>query len=93
MDAVNNRDAEYLMSWLQNCISEASGVPLSAVGRDEDFEQFGIDSAGAVSIVMDLEEEAGLETELEPEVLFEFRTIRGLVEHVESLRLAALKAS
>lgn len=88
---VRPRDRHELMSWLQASISEASGVPLSAVGLDDDFEQFGIDSAGAVSIIMDLEEAAGLETELEPEVLFELRTIRRLVAHVDELRASEAK--
>lgn len=77
--------AEALSEWLRAAVSELTGTPLSAIGLDEDFDRFGLDSASAVAIVVDLEEQAQLPTELDPEIIFEKRTIRQLSDHVAAL--------
>jgi acyl carrier protein len=83
--APSRASTEELQTWLRTSISEITGTPVEAIGYDEDFERFGLDSASAVAIVIDLEERAGLTVELDPEILFDKRTIRELVDHVGSL--------
>ena len=78
-------DQDGLMAWLRDCISTTCQMPIETIGLDEDFEQFGVDSVSAVSIVMELEEALGLDADLPPELLFECRTIRNIACHVHGL--------
>lgn len=76
---------------IRACVAEVTGIELETIQPDVDFESLGIDSAGAVSLVMEVEERLALKTELPPEVLFEKRTVHDLAQYIGGL-LAAERA-
>ena len=61
-------------------IAEHTGVDISEITLDTTFEQLGVDSLDTVEMVMKLEEDFGLELEIEEQ----FASVGDLVEYVES---------
>jgi acyl carrier protein len=76
---------------IRACVAEVTGLDPQTIQPDGDFESFGIDSAGAVALIIEVEERLGLTTELPPEVLFEQRTVGDLARYIGGL-LAAERA-
>lgn len=69
-------------AWLAKYISKRCNIPESDVGEDTPFDEFGIDSLLAVTMTADMEEQFGLH--LIPTAIFEFNTIRLLLDAVVS---------
>lgn len=65
-----------IISWCQDYIAELLDIPPNQVDPDRDINDLGLDSAVAVSIVLDLETK--LNRDLEPGILFEHGTLRKL---------------
>lgn len=61
-------------------LSEQMDIPVEDITPDTTFESLGIDSLDTVEMVMDLEDELGVELELEDKI----STIGELVSFVES---------
>ena len=61
-------------------LSEQMDIPMEDIAPDTTFESLGIDSLDTVEMVMDLEDELGIELELEDKIT----TIGELVAFVES---------
>lgn len=61
-------------------LSEQMDIPVEDITPDTTFESLGIDSLDTVEMVMDLEDELGVELELEDKI----STIGELVAFVES---------
>ena len=72
VEALNNRND--VQKWIALKISEYASIPIEDVDPDVPIEEFGIDSAGAVTLGFDIEEALGLDYQIEPEVLFEHNT-------------------
>lgn len=68
--------ADELVSWCQKYVGELLGMAPARVNPDAELADFGLDSAAAVSMVLDLE--VVLDRELEPSILFQHRDLRGL---------------
>jgi acyl carrier protein len=79
-------DAGTIQSWCLQHAAQILNVSAGQIDPNTDVDRFGLDSAMAVALIMELEE--WLEIELAPELLFEFPTIAGLSRHLAS-RVAA----
>jgi acyl carrier protein len=83
------KDAATITSWCVSYVSRILNIPEAKVDPSVPLERFGLDSATAVALIMDLEQ--WLDVELKPELLFEYPTLASLSAHLASL-LAADKA-
>jgi acyl carrier protein len=71
---------DQIIAWCQDYISKLLDMPADKIGPDTEIDDFGFDSAAAVSMVLDLETLVG--RELDPAILFEHRTLRALAHAV-----------
>jgi acyl carrier protein len=67
---------EEITAWCREYVASLLEVPLTAVDPDTDFDRLGVDSALAVSLLVEVEDRYGIE--LPPEALFENPTISAL---------------
>ena len=65
---------------IQAYLAAQLDIPAEEITRDTTFESLGIDSLDTVEMVMDLEEELGVDLEMEEKV----NTVGELVDFVES---------
>jgi acyl carrier protein len=72
----DTRDAGEIENWIRHKVAEVVNLDPADVGPEDAFEQFGIDSAKSISLVMDLENWLGLDDELPLDILFEATSIR-----------------
>jgi acyl carrier protein len=72
-----------IVSWCQNYIAELLGVAANKIDPDAEIADFGLDSAAAVAMVLDLETKLG--QELDPAILFEHGTLRKLAAAIPVL--------
>jgi acyl carrier protein len=68
--------------WCQQYVAELLGVPSSSVDPAASFDQLGIDSALAVSLIIEVEERYGVE--LPPEDLFENPNLNALAAYLSA---------
>jgi acyl carrier protein len=68
--------------WLVRWVSKALKVSAEAIVLDEPLVDLGLSSRQAVQLSGDLEEFLG--TEVEPSLVWDYPTIRGLAEHLDS---------
>ena len=67
---------------IQAYLASQLDIPADEITRDTTFESLGVDSLDTVEMVMDLEEQLGVDLELEDKIA----TVGELVDFVESLR-------
>jgi acyl carrier protein len=76
---------EEIVEWAQDYIGKVLGMKPESLDPDTDFDRLGIDSAIAVSLLMEIEERYGVD--LPPEALFENPNLNAvaayLVDQVE----------
>jgi acyl carrier protein len=70
-----------IQNWCVNYLADLFQRPASQIGPEVDFDRLGLDSALAVSMVLDLEEQLG-NNDLRPELLFEYTSIAELADHL-----------
>ncbi|MTD58227.1 acyl carrier protein [Amycolatopsis pithecellobii] len=76
---------EAIARWCQEYVAELLEVPASSLGLDTDFDKLGIDSALAVSLLMEVEER--YDVDLSPETLFENPNLNAVAAYLhEQLR-------
>lgn len=64
-----NTSQEAIAEWCQKYVADLLEVPAESVDLDADFDRLGIDSALAVSLLIEVEERYGVD--LPPESLFD----------------------
>ncbi len=74
------RTTDAIRDWLVDYVARLLNVDASKVDIDRPIERYGLDSAAAVELVAELAEWLGLD--VEPTIIFDYRTIRKLAEHV-----------
>lgn len=72
--------AEAIVAWCREYVADVLEMPVEAVDPDADFDQLGVDSALAVSLLIEVEERYGVD--LEPEALFENPNINAVAAHL-----------
>jgi acyl carrier protein len=72
-----------IQTWLQSYISKLLDTGTEEVGVHMELDRFGLNSAGVVSMIGELEE--WLKVELSPSLLFEHTTIDAVAAHLHSL--------
>ncbi|MFB9051228.1 acyl carrier protein [Sphingobium indicum] len=75
-DLIRQASAGEIESWIIARIAEIVNVAPAAVSPDAPFDSFGIDSAKAISLMVELENWLNLPDELPLELLFEAEAIR-----------------
>ena len=66
---------------IQAYLASQLDIPASEITYDTTFESLGVDSLDTVEMVMDLEEQLGVDLELEEKIA----TVGELVEYIDSL--------
>lgn len=69
-----------IQNWCRNYVANLLNTEPSRIDADADFDRFGLDSATAVAMCLDLEEQLGIE--IPPALLFEYTTIAELAGYV-----------
>lgn len=72
-----------IRSWLTSRLADLLKINPDDIDTDLPFEQYGLDSEQAVSLSGDLQEWLG--RPLDPTLLFDYPTVRGLAEYLASL--------
>ena len=70
-------------SWLAEYVGELLTRQAAEINRDATFDSFGLDSATAVGITGELEEWLGIQ--IDPDVAYDYPTIRSLGRHLAAL--------
>jgi acyl carrier protein len=78
--AVTSKDE--IRTWCREYLADLTEVPADEVDPDDDFDRLGVDSALAVSLLMEVEDRYGVD--LQPEELFANPTLNALVDHVHA---------
>ena len=74
--------AEAITRWCQEYIAGLLGTAPEAIDPDTDFDNLGVDSALAVSLLVEVEER--YDVDLPPEALFENPTLRAIAAHLHA---------
>jgi len=75
---------EDILAWCSEYVADLLAIPLEKVGPDTDFDRLGIDSAVAVSLLMEVEDRYGVD--IPPEALFENPNLRAVAEYLHTHR-------
>lgn len=73
--------ADDIQNWCVEHLANLLGEPRERIDPRADFDRLGIDSAMAVSLLLDLEEQLG-DMPIPPEILFEYGTIADVSAHL-----------
>jgi acyl carrier protein len=82
MDCKLRVDTVDVENWIVGRIAELINVDPDAVSRNVQFDTYGIDSAKAIALIVDLEEWLQLDDELPLELLFEAESIQDAAENI-----------
>ncbi len=77
-----NATKDEIAGWCREYVADLLQVPADTIDAAEDFDRLGVDSALAVSLLMEVEERYGVD--LEPEELFANPTLDAVAEHVHA---------
>jgi acyl carrier protein len=69
-----------LTAWCRQAVAELLEIPVADVDPAADFDRLGLDSALAVSLLIDIEERYGVD--LPPEALFENPTLNAVSDYL-----------
>jgi acyl carrier protein len=78
---------ETLRQWLMEHLSKTLKTERARLDPDAPFARYGLNSLDAVTLVMDLEDELGVE--LPPTLLWDHPTINKCAAHLATLRVEA----
>ncbi|MEQ9407215.1 MAG: acyl carrier protein [Fuerstiella sp.] len=78
MKTPNNSAA--IQDWLMTSLSSLLSVPREQLDPDAPFSKYALDSLDAVTLVMEIEEELGLE--LPPTLLWDYPTVNDCVSYL-----------
>lgn len=77
-----NTSKESIASWCQGYVANLLEVPADSVDPDATFDRLGVDSSIAVSLLIEVEEQYGIE--LPAEALFENPTVNAVAEYLSA---------
>jgi|GEM_PF-1344922 acyl carrier protein len=73
---------EEITTWCREYLADLLNVPVASIDPDTDFDRLGVDSALAVSLLVEVESRYGVEAP--PEALFENPTISALASYLRA---------
>lgn len=83
-DVIRQVSADEVEGWIVARIADMVNVAPSAVSADAPFDSFGIDSAKAISLMVELENWLNLPEELPLELLFEAEAISDAARNISA---------
>jgi len=69
-----------IANWCRHYVANLLDMAVDKVDANTEFDRFGLDSAMAVAMILELEEHLG--GEVSPSLLFEYTTIAALADHL-----------
>lgn len=69
-----------IADWCRHYVANLLDTPIEKIDATTEFDRFGLDSAMAVAMILELEEHLG--GEVSPSLLFEYTTIAALADHL-----------
>ena len=84
---MQTKTTDAIQDWLVAYLAKLLDMEPAKVDVDTPVERYGLDSAASIELVSELAD--WLEIELEPTIVFDHRTIRGLAGYVGANRSAA----
>lgn len=69
-----------IADWCRHYVANLLDMPVERIDANTEFDRFGLDSAMAVAMILELEEHLG--GEVSPSLLFEYTTIAALADHL-----------
>lgn len=85
MSAAIATDVPSIVDWCRGYLADLLAVPAAEIDPTADFDHLGVDSALAVSLLIEVEERYGID--IDPEALFENPTVTAVATHLhERLR-------
>lgn len=75
-------EQESIVEWCQQYLAQLLDVPVTEIEPDADFDRLGLDSALAVSLLIEIEQNYGVD--LPPEELFDNPTINAVAAYVRA---------
>lgn len=81
-DVIRQASAQEIEAWIVARIGEMVNVAPAAISSSAPFDSFGIDSAKAIALMVDLENWLNLPDELPLELLFEAEAIHDAAGHI-----------
>ncbi|MFT3803436.1 MAG: acyl carrier protein [Burkholderiaceae bacterium] len=82
-------DQQQLAQWLVERVSTETGIAAREITLDVSLLEYGIDSAAAIGVMADLED--FVRQPLDPNLFYEFPSIRELSQHLAGLTTAGAK--
>lgn len=73
---------EDIIKWCQEYLADIAEIPVTDVDPAADFDRLGIDSAIAVSLLVEVEDRYGVD--LPPEALFENPNLNAVADYLHS---------
>lgn len=73
---------EAIAQWCQEYVAGLLEIPVDAVDLDADFDRLGVDSALAVSLLIEVEERYGVD--MAPEALFENPNLNAVAAYLHA---------
>lgn len=73
---------EAIAEWCQEYIADLLEVPAESVGLDATFDRLGVDSALAVSLLIEVEDRYGIE--VPPEALFRYPNLNAVAAYLHA---------
>ena len=78
--AIFTPTSDGIANWCRHYVANLLDMPLDKIDANTEFDRFGLDSAMAVAMILELEEHLG--GEVSPSLLFEYTTITALADHL-----------
>lgn len=75
-------DVQSIVQWCRDYLADLLDIPAAEIDPDADFDRLGVDSALAVSLLIEVEERYGID--IAPEELFENPTITAVAGHLHA---------
>jgi acyl carrier protein len=77
-----NPDKDAIVTWCQEYVADLLDVPAAEVDPNADFDRIGLDSALAVSLLVEIEERYGVD--LPAEELFDHPNLNAVAEYLHA---------
>ncbi|MEM9535139.1 MAG: acyl carrier protein [Cyanobacteria bacterium P01_E01_bin.45] len=79
---ISNPSSSKIQDWMINYIADLLQASSDDIDTDTPFDRFGLDSAAAIGMTGELED--WLDLEIDPTLMYDYPTIKGMATYLEA---------